>query len=523
VVLNINVPQTVTFDLLGLDTGPFKYVNGGSVGEPATSPYAMAVGAVCTATGAAEPFSSTGPTIDGRSKPDIAAFDGVSTLTFGTALSGSCNTGFLGTSAAAPHATGAAALVKSANPSFDAAQIQDYLETHAVAPKTTNRTGHGVLNMGPQEVPQARQGDTYVPLAAPQRVLDTRTTTGGHPAKLGAGEVFTVSIPGLPDDATAVAVNLTGTQPSAFTHIDLFPATYTGTSTLNLKANQTAAVFTMLALGPNHTIKIRNEAGQTHALIDLVGSFVPNGGGTFVAKNPPARLLDTRTTTGGHLGTLGPGETFALQVRGVAGVPDDATAVMVNVTGANQTNLTFLDVFPETPTGTSTLNLDGGKGPRANLAAVGIGADGKIRIRNANGTVHVVIDLEGWFVPNGGARFVAVDPTTRILDTRTGNGLRLGALGANTRITLQGSMIYGVPYNATAVFMNLTAVAPTTGTFVTAWPSGLPFPNTSNINVNTGEVTPNAVVVGVGTSGTVTLRNEIGSVHLVADLTGYFA
>ncbi|HEY9390489.1 MAG TPA: S8 family serine peptidase, partial [Mycobacteriales bacterium] len=451
------------------------------------------------------------------------AFDGVSTTTFGTASTGtSCVDGFRGTSAATPHVTGAAALVKSANPSFDAAQIENYLEQHATPKGTANEFGHGVLGMGPQQTPQAPQGDTYQPLATPTRILDTRTTNGGHFGKIGSGEIFTLTVPGLPADATAVAINVTGTAPTNNTHIDVFPVTYTGTSTLNLVAKQTAAVFTMVRLGPNHTIKVRNQIGWTDAIVDLLGSFTPNGGATYVSKNPPERLLDTRTTNGGHLGMIGPGETFALQVRGRAGVPDDATSVIVNVTGVNQTTSTYLEVYPSEPTDTSTLNLDG-TSLRANLTAVGIGSDGKIRIHNLKGSLNVIVDLQGWFVPTGGARFVAMDPMSRIVDTRTGTGLHLGWLKSGKTMDVQGSRLYGVPYNATAVAINLTVVYPKQRTFLTAWPAGLPRPTTSNVNAMAGQTVPNAAVVGTGTNGMVSIFNDIlGDTHVVADIYGYF-
>ncbi|HJZ72831.1 MAG TPA: choice-of-anchor D domain-containing protein, partial [Vicinamibacterales bacterium] len=59
----------------------------------------------------AEYFSSRGPTIDGRPKPDIAAIDGVS-----ISGAGSFNAPFLGTSAAAPHIGGIAALLLQGAP-----------------------------------------------------------------------------------------------------------------------------------------------------------------------------------------------------------------------------------------------------------------------------------------------------------------------------------------------------------------------------------------------------------------------
>src|SRR5204863_26755 len=99
-------------------------------GSPAS---VIAVGAICSASasaaavfaGSAAPdescldrsnqtiefFSSRGPTIDGRLKPDISAVDGVSVT-----AAGRFENPFFGTSAAAPHVAGMAALVLQAAP-----------------------------------------------------------------------------------------------------------------------------------------------------------------------------------------------------------------------------------------------------------------------------------------------------------------------------------------------------------------------------------------------------------------------
>ena len=56
-------------------------------------------------------FSSNGPTVDGRTKPDVTAIDGVSTT-----AAGDFENPFFGTSAATPHAAGIAALLLEAAP-----------------------------------------------------------------------------------------------------------------------------------------------------------------------------------------------------------------------------------------------------------------------------------------------------------------------------------------------------------------------------------------------------------------------
>jgi hypothetical protein len=134
---------------------------GGSLIEPAGSEHALAVGAACVHTDTLQPYSSRGPTIDERIKPDLVAPDAISTETY--LASADCDSGFTGTSAAAAHVTGAAALVKQANPGFGAAQLQDELENTAddvAPPDKDNLWGWGRLQLGaaPPPPPAAPAG-----------------------------------------------------------------------------------------------------------------------------------------------------------------------------------------------------------------------------------------------------------------------------------------------------------------------------------------------------------------------------
>lgn len=126
-------------------------VPSGSLSEPATSPHVLAVGAACWQTQALEAYSSQGPTIDKRVKPDLAGYDSVSSTTYGPFV-GCGRSGFTGTSAASPAVAGAAALVRQSNPSWTAVQLQAYLEQHAVdlgAPGKDSLFGSGGLRLPP--------------------------------------------------------------------------------------------------------------------------------------------------------------------------------------------------------------------------------------------------------------------------------------------------------------------------------------------------------------------------------------
>lgn len=134
-------------------------VPAGSVTEPGSSSFAMAVGAVCWRTNALESFSSQGPTIDGRLKPDIAGPDWVSSFSYGPFGGCGARTGFAGTSASTPHVAGAAALIKGANPSFGPNELQAYIEARALdlgLPGRDAQYGVGKLTLGASPRPPLR-------------------------------------------------------------------------------------------------------------------------------------------------------------------------------------------------------------------------------------------------------------------------------------------------------------------------------------------------------------------------------
>jgi hypothetical protein len=181
----------------------------GSVTEPGSSPNAMAVGAVCWQNNRLEEYSGRGPTIDGRTKPDIAGQSVVSSATFGPWIScpanaiGTGNTSFNGTSAAAPHVGGAAALVKGANPSFTPAQIQSFLEGRAVDLGTAgkdNSFGAGVLALGaltdPGPSPNPAPGAQVSVSATDATVAEpiSGTTTVSVPVSLSAPSAQAVTV-----------------------------------------------------------------------------------------------------------------------------------------------------------------------------------------------------------------------------------------------------------------------------------------------------------------------------------------
>ena len=123
-----------------------------------------------------------------------------------------------------------------------------------------------------------------------------------------------------------------------------------------------------------------------------------------------------------------------------------------------------------------------------------------------------------------GARFNPVTPV-RILDTRTTNtpsGVA-GRVAEGGTLNLQITGANGIPVDATAVVMNVTAVLPTGTGFVTVWPRGVTQPLSSNLNFVPGDVVPNLVTVGIGSNGQVSLYQQGGTNDLIADVVGYYS
>jgi DNA-binding beta-propeller fold protein YncE len=110
--------------------------------------------------------------------------------------------------------------------------------------------------------------------------------------------------------------------------------------------------------------------------------------------------------------------------------------------------------------------------------------------------------------------FIPVSPT-RLLDTRDRQPLTPGST-----VRLQIAGVAGVPRSAVAVSLNVTVNEARAAGFVTVWPTGLSQPTASNLNVErAGQTIANAVVVPVGTDGSVTLFDQPGG-QLIVDING---
>jgi hypothetical protein len=140
--------------------------------------------------------------------------------------------------------------------------------------------------------------------------------------------------------------------------------------------------------------------------LGIVRATAPDGASAYVPISP-CRLVDTRASAqvGPQAGPLvGPDVEITVDgwgdVAGDCSLPADTTGLQLNVTAVDASQLTNLRFYPEganTPTA-SNLNPAPGQPPTPNAVAVSLNpSNGKFHVFNRFGSVHVVIDVLGYF------------------------------------------------------------------------------------------------------------------------------
>ncbi len=260
-----------------------------------------------------------------------------------------------------------------------------------------------------------------------------------------------------------------------------------------------------------------------------IGVPGPSATGAF-RSIVPARVYETRpglpTVDGSSsgMGLLGPGWVTMVIVGGRAGVPAHASAVVLNVTAIDARSAGHLTVFPcgSTQPNASNLNFVAGQ-TVANAVISKVGVIRSVCIYSPS-ALDLAVDVTGYFTD--GPVYRPLEPS-RLLETRSGlstvdgsfNGI--GARQAGSTLELQVTGRAGVPADAAAVVMNVTAVGGAAAGHLTVFPCGTPTPNASSLNFAAGQTVANLVVARIGAGGRVCLFTS-STVDLVVDINGYF-
>lgn len=234
----------------------------------------------------------------------------------------------------------------------------------------------------------------FVPVE-PSRAIDTRDTR--RPAPSSTVRVET----GVPDDAVAVAINVTTTATNG---PDVFTAFEAGgevplASSLNVDgAGQTRAAAAIVP-ADDGAIDVFTLRGN-HVIVDVVGYYTGpsaprSSSGLFVSEQP-TRLVDTREPYGSSGGPrLWAGGAREFSLDHLTGGP--VSAVAANVTVTDTEDAGYVEVYPAGTTrpATSTLNYDRPGRTVANLAMSGVSERG-ITVFALDAT-ELVVDVTGWF------------------------------------------------------------------------------------------------------------------------------
>lgn len=216
------------------------------------------------------------------------------------------------------------------------------------------------------------------------------------------------------------------------------------------------------------------------------------------------------------------GTTKEIALAGSNGIPSDAAAVVLDLTAA----------APST-TGTAVLLAYGR--PRAagaplpqvaslvahpgyvrdGLVTVPLGY-GRARLTVSSGAARLWASAVGYYSPTGGQGFVPTVPK-RVVDTRTGLGVRRGPIGQSPVAV----HLSGVPSTATAVVVELTEAGPTNTSAIQGFASDRQ-PTIGDVHVKPAQSATNLATLRLGADGQVAFRTTLGTAHVIVDLVGWY-
>lgn len=257
--------------------------------------------------------------------------------------------------------------------------------------------------------PGTDQGDVLVDEDDEWKLLDTRGDKAwGLPAlgKVAAHSSVTfTALPGigLRDSgqygATSVVLDVAETGATASSYVTAYrPGDAVPTaSNLNFGAGETRAAMVVVPVDAQGRVSLYNNAGAVHLIASVEGFYTPFGPQAQPVNKPlhpitPVRVLDTRSGIGGPKGAITSRGGVQVKVAGAAGIPSNATGVLVNLTAVGASANGYLSAYD---TDVSTLNFMAGR-TTAVLAYAPL-TNGRLVIQNASDTVNAVADVEGYY------------------------------------------------------------------------------------------------------------------------------
>jgi len=245
-------------------------------------------------------------------------------------------------------------------------------------------------------------------LPAPRRIADTRpagaTFDGQHQQSgpVAAGTSLAVTVNGRAGVGTAdsAVLNVTVQAPEAIGFLTVYPCDQSvpDSSNLNFRAGQVIANSVLARIDPSGRVCVFTSA-RTNIIVDVAGTM-PLSAYTPLATQ--RRLVDTRAagkTFDGQVQKTGyrrAGTTIEIPIAGRAEVPDDAAAVVLNVTATRAAQRGFMTVHPRNSDRPNASNLNFLPGDLiANTVVAPLGGDGKVCLYSST-DVELIVDVAGY-------------------------------------------------------------------------------------------------------------------------------
>ena len=355
-----------------------------------------------------------------------------------------------------------------------------------------------------------------------------------------------IGVCGIPATAQAVAATVTVTNQTGGAFLTMYrgDASQPSVSSVQFEVGLIRAAGLTVELsadaGDVNVFAAISGNGTLDLIIDVTGFYedVDAGAsdGPFEFQSlTPCRVVDTRSDAG-LTDAAASNVTRTFAVGGQCGVPVGAKAVTGNLTVTNQTHRGYLKLWPAglSEPLISTLNFPLGAN-RANAVTIGVGTADLLSVKYvvevagapvAGEAADVVFDVTGYF-GIGGHQYFPITPC-RVFDSRNPAGPSGGpVLTAGTARSIPVSGVCGVPVGAAAVIGHAVAVGQTRRGYMTVWPDGAVFPNTSTLNVRQGEIIDNWFTSALGSNGNLSAIYQAdgfntNTTHLVVDVHGYF-
>ena len=331
---------------------------GSSSRSPADNPEALAVGAT-TKTDGIYTYSSRGPTgcaDTDPTYPEVVA-PGASIRTtdrFGGYATVS------GTSLAAPHVTGALALLRQGHSGATATQLESALESSAVdlgALGPDNNFGYGRLDVLAAHERFGVAGPDFALAASPS---SASTAPGGNVS-------YAVSVTPLSGFTSDVALSVAGVPPDASaSFVPDIIAGGAGTSELTVTTSSTtpAGSYPLTITGTEGSV---SRSASVTLLVDPPPDFT-------LAASP----AEASTAQGGDVSyTVSVGSVFGFSADvalSVDGLPEGATSGLspATITGGVGSSQLTVATTDSTPPGTSTLTITGTSGATVHTSSVAL-------------------------------------------------------------------------------------------------------------------------------------------------------